>query len=58
MQERKSDQNIDFEGSGLPDDQSSCVKMPFFIKTNHIWTELLQKTTSQHVLWPLLKQKW
>jgi hypothetical protein len=33
----------DFEGSGLLDDPSPCAQKQFFIKTNHIWNDLLQK---------------
>jgi hypothetical protein len=48
------DEDPDFEGSELREDQSSCAKKLFFMKTNHNCTELLQKTNSQRLLRPWL----
>jgi hypothetical protein len=38
---KKSGKNNDIEGSGVHDSQSLCVQKQFFIKTNHIWTDLM-----------------
>jgi hypothetical protein len=37
------DEDPDYEGSELREDQSPCAKKLFFMDTNHIFTELLQK---------------
>jgi hypothetical protein len=47
-QKKKNDQNLDFAGSRLPDDQSLCIQKQFFFC----------QTAPEHVLWPLLKQKF
>jgi hypothetical protein len=48
------DEDPDFEGSELREDQSSSAKKLFFMETNNICTELLQKTDSQRLLIPWL----
>jgi hypothetical protein len=48
------DEDPDFKGSELREDQSSCAKKMFFMETNHICTALLQKTESQRLLRPWL----
>jgi hypothetical protein len=49
-----TDEDPDFEGSEHREDQYPCAKMLFFMETNHICTELLQKTDSQRLLRPWL----
>jgi hypothetical protein len=51
---KKIDDDPDFLGSELREDQSPCAKKLFFIETNHIYTEFLQKTDSQRLLRPWL----
>jgi hypothetical protein len=67
LKEKLIDENPDFEGSELREDQSSGAKKLFFMETNHICTELLQKTDFQQLLRPwlntsaslvLFDQKW
>jgi hypothetical protein len=50
----RQNEDPDFEGSELREDQSPCTKKLFFIGTNHICTELLQKTESQRLSRPWL----
>jgi hypothetical protein len=56
--QEKNGQSHDYEGSGLPDDRFSCVEKQLFMKKTLIWTDLLQKTASEHGLWQVFKQKW
>jgi hypothetical protein len=51
---KRIDEDPDFEGSELIEDESPCTKKLFSMETNHICTELLQKTDSQRFLRPWL----
>jgi hypothetical protein len=57
VKEKKIDEDPDYEGPDLKEDQPSCVKKLFFIETNHICTELSQNTESQRILSPALKER-